>query len=513
LLRALLRVCLGVAIASSAAGARAATPGIESTYAAHTRGVELARAGRYDEGLKVLVPLLARFPNEYPLVRDVVLINTWKGDCDAALAFFRRIRNRARLDDYLIGPVANCAVVLGRAGDYSASINTLSSLLPHARDDYPMRRDLAVITQWKGDCPGALGWFASIRGDPRNPPYLIAPMADCLRREDRPIESLALLEGGLARYPTDPGLLHERDKAEVALRLDEGLYDERRELVLSASSANSDRDVRELSASAEGSASLAPPLRVYARYLTSQAAGAEFDAGEMHRIGIGLRWRPSVQLLIEQGFSNDIYQTQRDGVHTRIAYQLYDPWKLSVGRDTYAEDISVRARAAGIETTRSYADLEYTGLKNVWTWYGLVSRYDYTDTNRRSVFYTSLGYGYALLPEREHRIYVEWYRSRNSLDNAVYFNPKHDESIALIHRTAFIFDTRFKRHVDNLSLSIGSYAQEGFGRHTTYGVSYEQDYDFDDRRNLVLGVGYNRNYFDGGREDDWALSVQYRWRF
>jgi biofilm PGA synthesis protein PgaA len=233
----------------------------------------------------------------------------------------------------------------------------------------------------------------------------------------------------------------------------------------------------------------------------------------MHRIGIGMRWRPNVQLSIDQGFSNDIYQTQRDGVHTRVAYQPYDPWKLSVGRDTYAEDISVRARAAGIEATRSYADLEYTGLKDVWTWYGIISRYDYTDTNRRNVFYTTLGYGYALLPEREHRIYVEWYRSRNSLDNAVYFNPKQDDSIALVHRTAFIFDTRYRRHVDNLSLSVGTYAQEGFGRHAIYGVTYEQDYDFDDRRNLILGIGYNRNYFDGEREDDWQLSAQYRWKF
>jgi tetratricopeptide (TPR) repeat protein len=511
LIQRLLRLGLGAAIAASNVIAAAATPGIESTYAEHTRGVELARAGRYDDGLKVLLPLLDRFPNEYPLVRDVVLINTWKGDCEAALAYFDRIRTRPTLDDYFIGPVANCAVVLGRAGDYSTATQTLSSLLPRLTDAYPLRRDLAVITHWKGDCPGALKWFEPIRSDERNPPYLIAPMANCLRREERPIESLALLESGLARYPDDPTLRHERNLAEVALQLDDGRYDRRPELRASFVSADSDRDLREWIAAVEGSANLTKPLRVYARYLTSRTDMSAFDAGEMHRIGAGVRWRANVQLLFDVGVSGDTYQSHRDGFHARVDYQPYDPWRVAAGYDGYAEDISVRA--AGIEATRSYVDLSYTGLREVWSWNGSVSHYDFSDSNRRNVFFTTLGYGYALLPEREHRIFVEWYRSNNSLTSAVYFNPSRDQSVALVHRTAFIFDSRFRRHVDTLSLSVGTYEQEGFGSHGTYGISYEQDYDFDDRRNLVVGVGYNRAYFDGAREDDWELSVQYRRRF
>ncbi|HLF24675.1 MAG TPA: hypothetical protein VI565_12200 [Burkholderiales bacterium] len=508
-----LRLSLGVAIAASGAVATAATPGIESTYAEHTRGVELARAGRYDAGLKILLPLLDRFPNDYPLARDVVLINAWKGDCDAALAYFRRIRTQADLDDYLIAPVANCAVELARVGDYGVATDTLAGLLTRAPDDYPLRRDLAVITHWKGDCPGALRWFENIRGDARNPPYLIAPMANCLRREQRPIESLALLEAGLARYPDDPALVHERNIAQVALQLDDGRYDGRPELRASFVSGDSDRDLREWLARVEGAINLSTPLRAYARYLASHTDASQFDAGEMNRIGTGLRWRPNVQLLIDLGISADIHQGDRDGIHARVEYQPYDPWKTSVGHDTYAEDTSVRARAAGIEASRSYADLEYAGLQEAWTGYGIVSRYDFSDSNRRHAFFTTLGYGYALLPEREHRVFIEWYRSRNSLANAVYFNPSRDQSLALVHRTAFIFDSRFQRHVDTLSLSAGSYYQEGFGAHGAYGVSYEQDYDFDDRRNLVIGVGYNRNYYDGARENEWRVSLLYRRRF
>jgi len=511
--RRILGFSLGIVIAASSGLVSAATPGIESTYAEHTRGVEMARAGRYDDALAVLRPLLVRFPDDYPLLRDVVLINTWKGDCDAALNFFARIRARAVLDDYLIGPVANCAAVRARAGDYGVAIDTLSGLLARAPDDYPLRRDLAVITHWKGDCPGALRWFENIRGDARNPPYLIAPMANCLRREQRPIESLALLEAGLARYPADPALIHERNIAQVALQLDDGRYDNRSALRASFLAADSDGDLREWLLRAEGSANLTPSLRAYARYLRSHADASAFDAGAVHRVGAGLRWRPNAQLLIDQGVSTDVRQGNRDGLHTRIEYQPYDPWKVSLGHDTYAEDISVRARAAGIEATRSDADLAYTGLNDVWTWSGILSRYDFSDSNRRDVLFTTLGYGYALRPQREHRVLVEWYRSRNSLANALYFNPSRDQSVALVHRTAFIFDTRFKRHVDSLSLSLGTYTQQGFGSNGIYGVAYEQDYDFDDRRNLAVGVAYNRRFFDGARENEWQLSAQYRRRF
>lgn len=512
MIRALLRLGLGIVVASGGAAA-AAEPGIESTYADHTRGVELARAGHYDDGLAVLVPLLRRFPNDYPIVRDVVLINTWKGDCVTALKYFYRIRNRKILDDYLIRPVADCAVKRGRAGDYRGAITTLSTLLPHAKDPYPLRRDLAVITQWKGDCPGALRWFASIRDNPRNPPYLIAPIADCLLRADRPIDALAFIDSGLKRYPNDPVLTQERNKAEVALRLDDGFYDERSAYQISFVSANSDRDLRESLLRAEASTSITAPLRVYARYAYSRAAESEFAAGELNRIGAGLRWRVGPELLIDGGVSTDIHQPGRQGVHSRLVFQPYDAWKLSLQHDTYAEDISVRARAAGIEAKRSAVDLEYSDLRDVWYWYGAAERYDYTDTNRRLAFFTTLRYGYSLLPDREQRIALEWYRSRNSLDNAVYFNPARDQSVALVHSTAFIFDSRFKRHVDTLTVSAGTYSQAGFGSHGIYGVSYEQDYDFDDDRNLTWGVGLNRNYFDGQREDDWQVALQYTKRF
>lgn len=500
-------------MASSSALATAALPGIESTYAEHTRGVELARAGRHDEGLAVLQPLLARFPDDYALVRDVILINTWKGDCDAALEYFPRIRNHPRLDDYLIEPLADCAVRRARGGDFNRAIDVLSTLLPHVSDGYGLRRDIALITQWKGDCPGALARFDPIRDDARNPPYLLAPMADCLLRADRRLEALALLDAGLARYPADPLLTHARAKADIALRLDGNLYDERPALDVRFVSADSDRDLREWRLEAEGSANLAETWRVYGRYLRSGTGAAQFESGKMNRVGAGVRWRPTAELLIDQGVSTDLDQSHRGGAHTRIVYRPYDPWKMALGRDSYAEDISVRARANDIEARRSFVDVEYSSLDHVWYWYGIASQYRFSDGNRRRQFLTTVGYAYAMLPGREHRIYLEWYGSRNTLPTAPYFNPVRDRNVALVHSTEFVFDSRFKRHVDRLYLALGAYTQEGFERETVWGVSYEQVYDFDSANSLTAGAGLERNFYDGQREDEWRVFLRYGRRF
>ena len=94
-----------------------ATGGIETTYPEHTRGVQLARAGHYEEGLGVLLPLLARFPEDYPLQRDVILITLWKGDCPGALKRFERVRHRPDLEPYLVVPLNDCLLAANRPNE------------------------------------------------------------------------------------------------------------------------------------------------------------------------------------------------------------------------------------------------------------------------------------------------------------------------------------------------------------------------------------------------------------
>ena len=75
--------------------------------AQHPRAVMLGRAGNYDDALRILDDLLRHYPDNYPVVRDRILITIWKGDCEEALGRFERVRGREH-PPYLIVPVSDC---------------------------------------------------------------------------------------------------------------------------------------------------------------------------------------------------------------------------------------------------------------------------------------------------------------------------------------------------------------------------------------------------------------------
>lgn len=503
---------LGSALALASAPGAAAS-GIESTYGDHTRAVELARAGQYDEGQAILRGLLARFPDDYPLNRDYILVSQWKGDCDEALARFERLRHRPQLDDYLIPAVADCAVHRARTGDHAGGLAVLTDLLPRVQDPYALRRDLTLITIWTGDCKRALDWFDPIRDDPRHETYLVVPVVDCLLERNRTTEALALAEAAVARRPDDRDLRHAQAKAEIALRVDEGEVDDRPFFFAALATDEAQRSPREWRLHLEASEAIARRVRVFARFLGSRSSDPDFDAGDMNRAGIGIRWKPTARWLLSQELSRDIGRGGLGGSHSAVEYRPYDTWRFGAEYHTYAEDLALTARAADVEADRAEASAEYNSLDYVWHWRASANRYDFSDGNRRTSFYTTLGYAYEMYPEREQRIYAEAYTSRNTLDNAAYFNPGEDRSLGLVHRTDFVFDSRFRRHVDRLYLSAASYWQEGFGAKPRWGVKYEQHYDLDGASALTGALAYESNVYDGAREGEWRFEIYYGRRF
>jgi hypothetical protein len=427
-----------VPTAASAGGA-----GIESTYADHTRAVELARAGRYDEALAILFDLLERFPDDYPLQRDAIVILTWKGDCPEALRRFERIRHHEALE-----------------------------------------------------------------------PYLVIPLADCLLADGRLREAAWLVRRAAARHPDHEGLKHADDKVRVALSL-AGLDEERTEARVAFDSGESERGPREWRIEAEAGARVAPQTRLYVRYLEARAAQATYAAaGRLERAALGLRYRFDERWLLEQEISRDLGRSGQGGARTALRFEPRDTMRYEWEYTNFAEDLSVRARAAGVESDRLRLAAAWRAVD--WRWEGLAaaSRYDFSDGNERSVLYTTFGYAYARRPEREQRLFVEFYQSHNSLgDTRPYYNPRRDRDLAFVHRTDFAYNTRFKRHVDRLSFSFGSYWQERYGAHTHWVVRFEQDYDFDESAALFWALSFRRSVYDGTPENETRLEFAYRKRF
>lgn len=400
------------------------------------------------------------------------------------------------------------AVELGRAGKYDSALLILDKLLQDFPDDYPLNRDRILITIWKGDCEGALRRFEQVRAH-KHPPYLIVPVSDCLLEQNRPKEAAALVLAGLARYPEDANLKHAFLKTTLAVDAERPIDENRPAVAFEFITDESDQGLREWFSHLEGSMRVAERTRIYTRYRIARTDETGLAAGDYDRAGIGVRYRMNEQLLFDQEFSTDTKDSGKGGAATVLVYEPRDTWKLTARYTTFAEDLPLRARAAGVEGKHGEVATEYNSTDYIW--YGLVTlnRYDLTDTNRRESLFGMLGYAFETLPYREQTLYGEAYGSRNTLADAPYFNPKRDSYLGLVHRTNFIFESRFKRHVDSLFLALGSYWQEDFGSHGKWGVRYEQDYDFNETSHLSLGVAYDGNVYNGQRVYETRFELRY----
>jgi tetratricopeptide (TPR) repeat protein len=525
--------------------------GIESTYADHTRAVELARRGQYEQGLNILRPLLERFPDNYPLQRDVILITIWKGDCEEALQRFEEIPHKDRLEPYFIVKLSHClveqsqfpeaieliqsglerypehpdlqqalvrvkhtqAIALARAGNYDEGLTILESLLIRFPDNYPLQRDAILITIWKGDCEDAVQRFHGLSGQPAFEPYFIIPVSDCLLATNRPLEAITLVRSGLEQYPEHKGLEHALAKAMIAYRIDKRTDAGYPVIGVTFSLEPSEKGLREWLTELQASTKIAERTRLYARYLISRSSESEYEAGELDRLGVGIRYHFNEQFSIAQEFSTDIQKSNQGGSNTELHYQPYDTWTFAGGYTTFAENIPLRARANDIDAKGWYGSAVYDSTDYVWHWRLITSQYDFSDDNLRTSFFTTAGFAFEMLPHREQRLFLEWYQSQNTRDDAPYFNPKRDRSVGLVHKTDFVFESRFLRHVDHLYLRVGAYTQEGYGTHSTWGVRYEQDYDFDETQALVFSIGVNRNIYDGEPEVVGHFGLNYKKRF
>lgn len=416
--------------------------GIETTYTEHTRGVQLARAGHYEEGLGVLLPLLARFPEDYPLQRDVIL-----------------------------------------------------------------------ITLWKGDCPGALKRFEGVRHRPDLEPYLAVPVNDCLLAANRPNEARRLMRLAHERHPDDENLRNAFLKTDLVLRVDRNLDEQSPVLDVELHNDTSDRGLTEWIGRVEGSVRIVEATRLYTRYHFTRSTEAQYQAGDLDRVGVGLRYRFDERLLLDQEFSADIYASGQGGASTRVVYEPRDAWRFTVAYTSFAETISLRARAAGIEASQTTAEAAYERRDYRWEGLASINYFDFTDSNQRTAIYTAAGYAYEMRARREQRLFLEWSQSRNTLDGVAYFNPSYDNSLGFMHRTDFVFDSRYWRHVNHLWLIVNAYRQEGFGTHGRWAVRYEQNYDFDEARALAVGAGVARNVYDGKYETEAHAYLNYHQRF
>jgi hypothetical protein len=339
------------------------------------------------------------------------------------------------------------------------------------------------------------------------------PLTNCFLRLNRAQEALTLSRTSLEQHPGDSALQHAYLRSEIAWRLKGRGEDPRSDLEVRIVRQQPEVGVREWTAEVSASTPLAPHLRGYVRYLDSRTSDAALALGEIRRLAAGLRFTPTEQWRLSGEVSGDIEQDGQNGYGGAITYLPAETSQYWLSYASFAEDSPVRGRAIGIEADSVQAGLAIRTLDYRWEGRAVFGQYDFTDSNRRKTVYANVGYAYELLAHREQRVFLEWYESSNTLSGTVYFNPSQDRSPGLVHRTSFVFRSRYQRHVDHLQFWINEYRQAGYEARVRSGVRYEQDYDLDDSHAVVWGIAFARNAYDGAYENETRLDARYRWRY
>lgn len=261
---------------------------------------------------------------------------------------------------------------------------------------------------------------------------------------------------------------------------------------------------------------LTQPVTLYTDlygFMLWQKSSEDEDKEYYRRAGIGIRHTFNSAWGVRQQFSID-YDTGGDfGSLTSIDYTPDDYWSFRLLYDTFSTDVPLRARVLGIEADKLGGGVRYR--ESEWREYNLsLSRLDFSDGNNRDQ--ALLGYEQGLYVKNNWRmrLFLDLYTSRNTRDDAPYFNPEYDLSVSATHMTEYTHWRIYNRaFLQRLFLSIGAYKQKNYNTAPIWSIRYEHDHDFSDTQALLLGATVARNVYDGEPVHSYALYLTYRGRF
>ncbi len=397
------------------------------------------------------------------------------------------------------------AVDLARKENYSEALSILDSILVRDPKNYPVQRDYVIISTWMGRCDIALERYEKIKAHPSKETYLITPVAQCLADEGKTEAALDLL--------TEANRRSGDEESQDALRQIKHRFAlDRRPVVDAAiSRSKSDAGATDWHLSARLKRKINDRAAWYLRFLHVRADDPKFETGDFHRLGAGIIYGVNRNVTLIQDIAAEMDNGASFGSTTTVVLTPSVSLQGQLEFASFAEDVPLRARAQeqGIHARRFTASANYHTLDYRWDAAGGAAYYDFSDGNKRRVLNGSLGYAFELAPRREQRIIGGVYHTGNTLssDNTVYYNPTRDLSTTLTYKLDLVYDSKFPRHVDHIYAHMGSYAQVSHSPFPTYGLRYEQDYDFNEATSLTWGAALRQSVYDGNREVETNFNI------
>jgi biofilm PGA synthesis protein PgaA len=261
---------------------------------------------------------------------------------------------------------------------------------------------------------------------------------------------------------------------------------------------------------------LSKPISLYTTLYAStlwQQSSDEVDTRFFRRAGLGIHHIFNSSWSVTQQFSIDYNNGDEFGSLTMINFSPDDHWRFSLSYDSFTTEVPLRARVFGIDSDKVEASITYR--ESEWRSYHLfLSRMKFSDGNRREEGLFDYEQGLFVKNNWKMRIFLDLYTSRNSREDAPYFNPDHDINLSVTHMTEQtlwrIYDKAF---VHKLFLTAGMYKQSDFANQAIWSIRYQQEHDFSDTHALLWGISFSRKVYDGNPTHEYGLNLTYTWRF
>ncbi|MDQ7970321.1 MAG: poly-beta-1,6 N-acetyl-D-glucosamine export porin PgaA, partial [Oxalicibacterium faecigallinarum] len=249
--------------------------------------------------------------------------------------------------------------------------------------------------------------------------------------------------------------------------------------------------------------SLGDPWRVYSRL---SHANGDINAGQANEfsasrslIGVGVDYRIR-DWTLEAEVNRAIRNANRSGVAARVIHDFSDQWQARLEADSNVNNLAARAFNAGVTARRYTAGLTWrqNESRNID---GEISNTQFSDGNRRDAAGLAWTERWYSGPRLTFDSVVSLATSRNSLPNAVYFNPSSDSEATLGLNAEWLTWRRYQRAFSQqLQVYGGRYHQKGFSSGGTSGAQYGHVWTFDDAFRIEYGVGLSNHPYDGVRE-------------
>ncbi len=247
-------------------------------------------------------------------------------------------------------------------------------------------------------------------------------------------------------------------------------------------------------------------------YAHAHLANAQFTEGtvDWHRYGAGIEHRRR-DLLLTAELSAGAGESA--GVALGARWWASDHITVSGSAQTESNAVPLQARLFGIGGRSAEVATTYRVHESRAFAAGLRA-IDFSDGNLRTELNLAWSERLVTGPVYKLDLLLETNASRNTREDAPYFNPSSDFTPSLTLANDWLTWRRYARSFrQRLSLTAGSYHQSGFGAGGVWGVQYEHIWEVDRRLYLRYGLGRNVHPYDGARTTrDYAL-LTLGWRF